>query len=975
MYRGLILTLLLIAMRADVCHAQPATDVGNWTQLPTLTTQAGLPSNAVYSLMYEPRRGTLLMGTENGLYRFDGHTYQYIEGAKHPYIMMDNLLRDHTGTLWCQDYRGNAYQLANAHVIHRPISGLGRFKALRKDTLGNIWALCVNGLARWQPQSESWQTYRVDARSFSSCVHFEVLGDTIVLNNRSDHLLMYLPATGEYIETAIPLPDREHDFLIQNNALYIWKRAGSVMRQRSKSGQLTSPRGIAQQTIASVSAHRKTPGFGAWIASNTGLFRQQNNDSWQFFADDWVTDVALDAEGTLWVSTRNNGIKRYVNNGIRHIGLNQDIRRVAIAKGGILKLGTDGGQVVSMTRTGQLRRKRSLHTPYEIENLYIDTLRNINAAHRTIEVNGRRRFVFDKPEGNLPPRVWDARKGLIVARYYPEFVVYPLHDSVTIPLPSYNDVYLERFGFTVYDPLRRLRMTDLQIADDGQALMLVSEAGLLRTSTAGVDTLTLPNGEPFLSRSICRLGNNRYLVATYRHGLWLMDDRRLLRELRQLPDAPMEVMDMASAKGKAILQLQDGICSFSPESGFSRVLTQNDGLLKNDIKTLQMDDNGVWLATTAGLTFVPYYAFEQRLQFQPLELEGVAVNGVQTHPSALGALPHDISSLNFKVHRTSLRFANRQRYSFRLANQSDRWQRLPDDADELTLFGLKPGQYELQIRSRLLGNPSSVDIRRIPFVIRPAWWNTWWFWGLSLLAVMAIGLVFYVTRVRRIRAKAALQTKVTQAELSALRAQMNPHFIFNALNSLQTAIIKADTLRAMRLLKTFARLLRTTVDYARSHSIPLRIEIEQIERYVELQQSRFSDGLHIDLELPRMHLDQHVPAMFIMPFIENAFEHGLRHKRQGEKRLLVQMQWQADKRLLVVVEDNGIGRAAAQATKARQNLHKSVGLLSVRERLLLYNQPGKAQIELEIIDLKNANGDAEGTRIELILPCIYDTAD
>jgi sensor histidine kinase YesM len=210
------------------------------------------------------------------------------------------------------------------------------------------------------------------------------------------------------------------------------------------------------------------------------------------------------------------------------------------------------------------------------------------------------------------------------------------------------------------------------------------------------------------------------------------------------------------------------------------------------------------------------------------------------------------------------------------------------------------------------------------------------------------------------------------AEQRALRSQMNPHFIFNALNSIRRFILENDMDKADYYLTSFATLMRRVLDNSRQNFITLENELQTLELYLELERMRFdhSFSFYIDVD-PQIDIHNWlIPPMIIQPFAENAIWHGLAMKPSGGK-LLLSFKLQGD-RVLCIVEDNGIGRQKAAQIAAKRKGHKSTGLANTKERLdLLYKLYGK-RIELKITDLYDENGEPAGTRVELSFPNFAD---
>ena len=207
-----------------------------------------------------------------------------------------------------------------------------------------------------------------------------------------------------------------------------------------------------------------------------------------------------------------------------------------------------------------------------------------------------------------------------------------------------------------------------------------------------------------------------------------------------------------------------------------------------------------------------------------------------------------------------------------------------------------------------------------------------------------------------------------QSEVKALRAQMNPHFMFNALNAVKSYVLGNQPLKASEYLSNFAYLLRQTLQQSREHTITLREDLETVKLYVEMEQMRFQETFNVVYEIAEdVDLEQvMIPPMLSQPYIENAIKHGL-PARKKEGILTISIQYADDKKeaILYCIEDNGVGRKALLNEKKSQ--HKSLGMTITQERVDIHNQLNNNQLEVNIIDKKDVNGEATGTKVTLKL--------
>jgi hypothetical protein len=227
-------------------------------------------------------------------------------------------------------------------------------------------------------------------------------------------------------------------------------------------------------------------------------------------------------------------------------------------------------------------------------------------------------------------------------------------------------------------------------------------------------------------------------------------------------------------------------------------------------------------------------------------------------------------------------------------------------------------------------------------------------------------IIFYRLKFKRQQENSKLQILIQNAELTALKAQMNPHFIFNALNSIQHSIVTNNAEEAYRFLSKFSKLIRNVLDSSSEQLISLKSEIEMLNLYVEIESKRFDAQFSYNIEVDENGNDISkllVPAMIFQPLIENAIWHGLLHK-DGEKILQIKFHIKSESSIICIISDNGIGRVASNEINAnRKNGHKSKGITNIMNRISLLEKTQLASINLQTIDDYNDLNEATGTTI------------
>lgn len=236
----------------------------------------------------------------------------------------------------------------------------------------------------------------------------------------------------------------------------------------------------------------------------------------------------------------------------------------------------------------------------------------------------------------------------------------------------------------------------------------------------------------------------------------------------------------------------------------------------------------------------------------------------------------------------------------------------------------------------------------------------------GILVALAMYFVFRFA-LNRSRKSAVLEAKLAHLERSALQAQMNPHFIFNSLNSIQSYIANNENDKANRFLAKFSRLIRAMLNLSRSQKVTLEEEIESLKLYMELEKMRFKDKFNFEIVVDE-DIDTHnieLPPLLIQPYLENAILHGLAQtKSEGRIRLYYIMD---GKYLLATVTDNGIGFEQSKKMREEQgtkSLHKSVGMTITQKRLEMLDE-GNTDKKVDIQEIKDREGVVLGTKVEV----------
>ena len=377
--------------------------------------------------------------------------------------------------------------------------------------------------------------------------------------------------------------------------------------------------------------------------------------------------------------------------------------------------------------------------------------------------------------------------------------------------------------------------------------------------------------------------------------------------------------------------------------------------------------NKILLGTANGL-----YEFQPELNNHktsdaPVYITGLSINLKDTLVKNNYRLSHFQNNIRLSFVALSYADPRRKVFQYRLKGLNDGW--INTLNDEVSFHNLPPGEYTFQVKymASFCASSEPVDLS---FVILPPFWKTWWFITLMILLPFSIIGLMFSMKFRRIRSENQSREDLLEARQKALMNQINPHFIFNSLNSIQLFILNNDSKSSSIYLSKFARLIRTSLEISQQNLISLSKELEVVGLYLEMEKLRFRDRLNYEIinELPENPVALQTPPFLIQPLLENALWHGLMAKKGSDGKVILRLT-KVDETIVITVTDNGIGRAEARKIRERKNhSHKPLGLSVSRRRLMLLSEQFGAEFLLSFKDLYNEKEEAAGTEVTLVIP-------
>jgi hypothetical protein len=395
-----------------------------------------------------------------------------------------------------------------------------------------------------------------------------------------------------------------------------------------------------------------------------------------------------------------------------------------------------------------------------------------------------------------------------------------------------------------------------------------------------------------------------------------------------------------------------------------------EGLPSNRVFQILRHMGKIWIATTQGAVCLDPEFIKPRLKGPPLTFDTIQVNGVNRRFRDDMIFPANQNNLFFKFRAVSFLTPNTIQYRYQLDGIDTAAIVTPNP--EVRYSGLRHGRYFLHVKASYSDNFKTVEERTFSFVIRKHWYETQLFYLLMVLTLAGAIYGLFLIILSDLKNREKQKQRLLEAEKRSLLSQMNPHFIFNSLNSIQHFIIQNDDLQANNYLTNFSSLIRKILDNSKKNLITLSEEISTLTLYLEMEKLRFEEGfdyvIHRDPGID--YNEVMIPPMILQPYVENAIWHGIMPLKA--KGLLTISFSRKDMFYHCVIRDNGIGRENAGRLKGKKEPHNSTGMTNISERVSLMNQINKQKIRLTVSDLKNEDQTAAGTLIEIIIPIIWE---
>jgi ligand-binding sensor domain-containing protein/anti-sigma regulatory factor (Ser/Thr protein kinase) len=955
-----------------------------------LTTEEGLPSNTVYQIKQD-KKGFIWIATANGLVRYDGRDFQLFNPKKIKDKDILGLFIDNENQVWFWNMRGQLFYIKNKNIYTAFIDNKKVINFIQ-DKKGIYWFV-AKGDGLYQLSNNKKEVKLIEKKA--SLQSLQVYEDNILTGYSS---MQYVFSDNKKIgsfdmtnsDRKVQFIKEKFNFKILNHHRYTIQTPENYIYLLDENGFFASrPFKQYEKSLEGTLVdiyQDNNDNYWVMTTSDTYIFDknyQVLDNSKLFLRNEKVTYYFNDKEGNHWIVIKDKGIKIIPS----IYFLSDDFSQILLSVNSLylnqndLLIGTDNGKLLIKNLKTKTLKILQFEGDFTINGINESTLEDkfwLNSFSKSIYLNADYSIKMDNIGLGIISykTIWNKGKNdpLFIGNYGGVLRI-PANE-----IPYFLQINQNKMDITWYDLRLRYRVKGINhrtyaIEKVKDEFWFGSMDGLYYYKK---DSAVLSSIKELQNSWITHIVNQKdtVWVGTQTNGVFQIINKKVRKVFN-------ETNGLVSNNCKSLIVELNGIVWVGTNNGINKINTNTgevdlinnlDGLLSNDVNDLVVSDKSVFVATAEGLV-----TFDKNIQTKnkvapPIYLSKFQIFDKDTVLQDNYVLRHNQN--NIRIHFTGVSFRSQGtfKYKYRMKPIVADW--VETQSNIVSFPILNSGKYFFEAYAiNEDGVESEVPIR-ISIIVKAPFWQTWWFW--LLVGGLVLFIVWWIiqTRIRRIEERLELenefQQKINELKMQALQAQMNPHFIFNALNAIQHYLITGKGEQATIYLAKFAKLIRMIFEYSKQISIVLTDEVDFLKLYLELEKLRFKNKVAVDfLVSSDVYTDDfNVPPLVIQPIIENCFKHGLLHKESNSKIKITftnENGW-----IKCVVEDNGIGREKAKTMqKYKSKKHNSSGLKITKERLNIWINQQKSKIEqidcFKIIDLKDENGNASGTRIEMIL--------
>lgn len=691
------------------------------------------------------------------------------------------------------------------------------------------------------------------------------------------------------------------------------------------------------------------------------------------FKNNSISAVIKDRNGAYWISTTNNGIYIIEDLQSKQINFNNE---------NITAINNINHQIVAGTSSGivgQLNSNNNEFTQiFKTDILHRITFIKFDSINNRYIIGADKVYGLSNKKKEFNFNI--AAKDICLGKHH-EYLLATSSSLANIikykQQSNWGSFYSSEnksnsFCCNIFD-LKEFtsRTKAIEISSNFSTLYAASAKGLLSISKNKISEIQL-NDASILASDLFTHKDTLY-ASTYNQGVLMIVNNKVVK----IWDKSNSIINQTISKirywqGKLWLISDNNLYTINHSNFEATNHFKSNSFFYNELNDIAFKDNFLYVASNEGIIQSSVNQELTRPKVPNLFIESIKVNDKILTQTALNNLKYNQNNITINFATPWFSSENRLQIFYKI-NNSD-WQIFEKGARVLSLSSLTPGKYFIQFKTCIDGQYFS-PIAYVTFKISHPIWQQIWFLVIVFLLLASLFFAIYKYRLKLINKqskllieKNKLETDLQKSMLSSIKSQMNPHFIFNALNTIQSYIYLNDKESASNYLAQFSMLTRKILDMSNHETVTLTDEIETLQLYLSLEKMRFEDSLNYEIIIASSLKVKEIkiPSMLIQPYVENALKHGLLHKKTN-RNLTITFE-NNDTFLIVKIDDNGVGRKRANELNSIKDIKfNSFSTEANQKRLTLLNKH-TAEIGVEIIDKIDKRGYSEGTLVILKIP-------
>lgn len=945
----------------------------------------GLPSNEIYDI-FEDSKGYIWFATDNGVSKYDGEAFNNLskkEGLPDDVIFFFH--EDLKHRIWLISYSGLLSYYHDNQVCKYAYNDTIQ-KYLKNVSLINNASFYVDSLDN---VSFGTTTQGIFEISNQGCLKLHNSKNRVQIQNNEDYTIVgsnrkYTDARAR-INNKHTIKNRKVSVGRGRLKVYVLENESLLFGNGDKLFEIYGDSVLKKEIsvrgpYTNYSLDRDSNMWISYYGQGIEIFNKRTREKkYHLFKNRTINTYLKDSHSGSWFGT-NSGVYYSENIDINLIEIGGDkykeVKNISLGKNGCVFFSTYNSNIYSY-ENDSLRSYKSSHKGLILSLNYDNFKEELIAG----SVNGHE-YLNSKGERTKPLQYYYSNLEKLSQNYHFNKAVIPFNDSLLWRLHD-QVTYFNRNTSVVK------RIDTGRVINNAKLMSIYYKDSLLYIgSKEGLWTYNFTSIKPCLNKNevlktkivdiTSDLYDNLYL-GTKGNGVLILTEDSIyqINEKTGLSSNQVKTIYVkdhiiwaGTINGLNIIEMK----SFNPIRFNIRKIYNYHGLPSNVINDVVQYKEQVYVATDNGLS----YFNPSKLYFnkKPLALffTKILISEKDTILKSHYNLSYEQNNIHFSFQALNYKKNYNIVYKYRLKGLENKWHETYQNSIRYPF--LMPGRYLFEIKSKNENGIWNENPKTISFDIEKPYWQTWWFYGLlfivPLTVIALILVIIYNIKIKESDKRLVLYENVVVLRQKALAQQMNPHFIFNTLSSIQYYINENDKKASNKYLTMFARLMRLTLNNSYEKSIPISEELEALEIYIKLEQLRFSDRFFYEINIssninPQDYL---MPSLLLQPFVENSIWHGIMHRPHKNGNIMISLE-KFKEEIMFTVVDNGIGRKRSAEINLKSNkTHQSLGAKITETRLKLINTSKSDKLVVNYSDLYDEKGGSSGTKVRIRLPLV-----